>query len=299
MYKRVFAITTTIGLVTGNIVGDYHFQIASDDKDFDTIKSMIFGTLEETKYSYYRIVNNRWKDTYEMLGQYGYQQYAQKMIKDKVYDPKSDYDNKLVKATVIDRLVNLCYSNNDIVISASMLLEGSMLKMIYQPAFFHIVLETITSALMRSEMVEKQSVIESKEYNRIVKPVLLNALGSLKEIPNDAKKIYTHRIESSLNSPANKDKLTFFFEKFGYVLTNEDKEAISQRNNTLHGHLSNIKRELYEQRWNMYAVALRLHKLSCILLLKAAGFAGNILNNEVILGVKEACERKDSPYLNI
>lgn len=64
---------------------------------------------------------------------------------------------------------------------------------------------------MRSEMVEKQSVIESKEYNRIVKPVLLNALGSLKEIPNDAKKIYTHRIESSLNSPANKDKLTFFF----------------------------------------------------------------------------------------
>lgn len=299
MYKRVFAITTTIGLVTGNIVGDYNIQMTSDDKDFDAIKSMVFGTLEETKYSYYRIVNNRWKDTYEMLGQYGYQKYAQKMIKDNVYDPKSDYDNKLVKATVIDRLMNLCYSNNDIVISASMLLEGSMLKMIYQPAFFHIVLETITSALMRSEMVEKKSVIESKEYNRIVKPVLLNALGSIKEIPNDAKNIYTHRIESSLNSPANKDKLTLFFEKYGYVLTNGDKEAISQRNSTLHGHLSNMKRELSEQRWKMYAVALRLHKLCCILLLKAAGFTGDILNNEVILGVKEACERKDSPFLNI
>lgn len=299
MYKRVFAITTTIGMLTGNIVGDYHFQMASDDKDFDVIKSMIFGSLEDTKYSCYRIVNNRWIDAYEMLGKYEYQQYAQEIIKEKVYDQKSYYDNKLVKATVIDSLVNLCYSNNDIVISASMLVEGSMLKIIYQPAFFHIVLETITSALMRNEMVKKQSVIENKEYNRIVKPVLLNALRDIKELSDDAKKIYSNRIESSLNSPANKDKLTLIFDRYGYVLTNEDKEAISQRNSTLHGHLSNIKRELSEQRGDMYAVALRLHKLCCILLLKAAGFEGEILNNEVLFGVEKACERKDPPYLNI
>ena len=98
---------------------------------------------------------------------------------------------------------------------------------------------------------------------------------------------------------ANQDKLSKSFESIGYSLTKEDKEAIKKRNFILHGHLSNIKKELVEQRWDMLAVALRLHKLCCILLLKAAGYSGEILNNEVIWGVKEACERKESPYINI
>jgi len=29
------------------------------------------------------------------------------------------------------------------------------------------------------------------------------------------------------------------------------------------------------------------------------GYAGRIWNNEVIMGVEEACKRKDPPYLNI
>jgi hypothetical protein len=84
-----------------------------------------------------------------------------------------------------------------------------------------------------------------------------------------------------------------------YILTDEDKNAIKRRNYTFHGHLSDIKKELGEQRWDMLAVALRLHKLCCILLLKAAGYSGRIWNNEVIMGVEEACKRKDPPYLNI
>lgn len=102
-----------------------------------------------------------------------------------------------------------------------------------------------------------------------------------------------------LNSCANQDKLSKCFENVGYTLTKEDKEAIKKRNSTLHGHLSDIKRELPDQQWDMFAIALRLHKLCCILLLKAAGYNGRILNNEVIFGVKEACERKDPPYIEI
>ena len=46
-------------------------------------------------------------------------------------------------------------------------------------------------------------------------------------------------------------------------------------------------------------MSLRLHKLCSILLLKEAGFTGKVLNNEVLFGIKDACERKEHIYLDI
>lgn len=299
MYKRVFAITTSIGIIIGYTCGDYHFQIASDDKDFESIRSIIFGSIEKTKYCNYRIVNSKWDDIYNMLGRYEYQKYAQEIVKESADDPNIYYDNKPVEAKVFDGLVNLLYSHNDLAISASMLLEGGLLNIIYQPPFFHVALETITSALIDGTQEVINPPMEKLEYDNKVKPVLLEALNSIIELPDDAKRIYTLRIENNLNSCANQDKLSKCFESAGYNLTKGDKEAIKKRNPTFHGHLSDIKKELPEQQWDMFSIALRLHKLCCILLLKAAGYSGRILNNEVILGVKEACERKDPPYIYI
>lgn len=299
MYKRVFAITTSIGLIIGYKYGDYHFQIASDDSDFGTIRSIIFGSIEKTRYCHYRIVNNKWDDTYNMLGKYEYQKYAQEIVKESADDPNIYYDNKEVDAKVFDRLADLLYNHNDLAISASMLLEGGLLKMIYQPPFFHVALECITSALIDGTHEVIYPPMEKTEYNNKVKPVLVDALNNIPRLSDDAKRIYTRRVENNLNSCANQDKLSKCFENVGYTLTKEDKEAIQKRNSTLHGHLSDIKKELPDQQWDMFAVALRLHKLCCILLLKAAGYSGRILNNEVILGVKEACERKDPPYIYI
>ena len=299
MYKRVFAITTSIGLITGYKFGDYHFQIASDDRDFETIKSIMFGSIEKSKNYNYRIVNNKWRDTYNMLGQYEYQKYAQDAVKESVDNPKMFYDEKPLEAKVFDTLVNILYNHNNLAISTSMLLEGSLLEIIYQPSFFHVALETITSALIDSKQVVLKLPMEKTDYNKKVKPVLLEALNGITELPENAKRIYTNKIGSNLNSCTNQEKLSKCFECIGYVLTKGDNEVINNRNFTLHGHLSDIKKELTDQQWDMFAVALRLHKLCCILLLKAAGYKGRILNNEVVFGVKEACERKDPPYIYI
>ena len=171
--------------------------------------------------------------------------------------------------------------------------------MIYQPPFFHVALETITSALIDGTQEVINPPMEKAEYNKKVKPILIEALNGITGLPDDAKRIYTLRIENNLNSCANQDKLFKYFASVGYSLTEEDKEAIQKRNSTFHGHLSDIKKELPDQQWDMFSIALRLHKLCCILLLKAAGYTGRILNNEVIFGVKEACERKDPPYIYI
>ena len=71
------------------------------------------------------------------------------------------------------------------------------------------------------------------------------------------------------------------------------ENAINMRNATFHGSLSSEKKYLRAQQGEMLATSLRLHKLCSILLLKAAGFSGKVLNNEVLFGIKESCERRE------
>ena len=299
MFKRVVSVTTALGLVTGYKYGDYHFQIKSDDKDFCSVKSISFGNIEETKHCNYRIVNNRWVDAYDMLGRYDYQKYAQKMLASSIHDPNLYYDDNPMEADAFNGLVNLCYNNNNMLIAASMLLEGSVLNILYQPSFYHVALESITSAIMSDNNNDAQPPMPNDYYSKKVSPILLAALNKIENLPSDAKRIYTNRITNNLNNCTNQDKLTASFNKYGYKLTQWDLEAIKKRNSTFHGHLSNVNKELFDQQWDLFAVALRLHKLCCILLLKAAGYNGKILNNEVIYGVEDACKRKEPPYITI
>lgn len=165
--------------------------------------------------------------------------------------------------------------------------------------FFHVVLETITSSLMKDEDLKTPPPMPNDVFKGKVLPSLLSALTDIDDIPAEAKTIFSNRLTNNLNAGANNDKLTILFDRFGYVLTKYEREAIKKRNSVFHGHLTNPDKPLTDQEWQVFSISLRLHKLCSILLLKAAGFNGRILNNEVIYGVKEACERKEPPYLTI
>ena len=152
---------------------------------------------------------------------------------------------------------------------------------------------------MKDEDLKTPPPMHNDDFKVKVLPSLLSTLTEIDDIPLEAKTIYSNRLTNNLNTGANNDKLTILFDRFGYELTKYDREAIKKRNSVFHGHLSNADKPLTEQEWQMFALSLRLHKLCSILLLKASGFSGRILNNEVIYGVKEACERKEPPYISI
>ena len=118
-------------------------------------------------------------------------------------------------------------------------------------------------------------------------------------ITEEARRILTKRITNNLNFPPNSNKLEILFPKYGYSLTKLDKIAIDKRNSTFHGHLSSGKKLLRAQQGDMLAISLRLHKLCSILLLKEAGFSGKVINNEVLFGIKDACEQKEPVYIEI
>ena len=299
MDHSVDAIVISLGLITGKQYGNFRFMFATDDYEFNTLTGQGLMHLLKSKKCPYQIFDTNHTGVLEMLKRNDYQEYALEELKEENETESWHYDDQPMQDYVFAKLTQLCYEKNDIMIASSMLIQGCLMPIEYQKAFYHVVLETITSALMADDGFKAPPPMRTHDYQEKVLPKLLDTLNSIDDIPGAAKDIYIKRLTNSLNNPANQDKLIVLFEKCNYKLTENDHEAIKNRNKSFHGHLTDGKRDLYQQRNTFFAESLRLHKLCCILLLKAAGFKGQIFNNEVLFGIKEACERKEPPYIEI
>jgi len=300
MDRRVLSVTNSLGLVLGKRYGDYCFHVASNVSDFSQIIGVEVLSLRKTKYCPYKILNPQKNLIVECLRQYDYQQYALDSIENNPGEGVKWYyeDESIVTIDAFSKLAQLCFKSNDILLATSMLIDGSLMNIVYQKPFFHVTLETITTTLLKNEE-DLSPIVPQDRYNQEIVPVLLKALDSIEWLGEDAKRVFTKRISNNLNNAPNSNKLEACFPKYGYVLTQADKKAISMRNSTFHGTLSNERKPLQAQQDEMFAVGLRLHKLCSILLLKASGFSGKVLNNEVLFGIKSACESKEPVYVEI
>lgn len=301
MDHRVLSITIALGFVLGKRYGDYCFHVASNEPSFSTIVGTEVLSLQETKGCPFKILHPNSNLIVEWLRQYDYQRYALDEINSTSEDGVRWFyqEESFVTMDAFSKLSQLCYKSNDMMLATSMLIDGSLMNLEYQKPFFHIALETITSSLLKDRPTTTQPPMPQKQFRKDVLPVLVSALKDVPDIPDDARRIYNNRIEHQLNKPTNEDKLTICFEKCGCPLTDADKEAIKNRNITFHGHLSSEKKPLREQKGEMLSMSLRLHKLCSILVLKEAGFKGKVINNEVLFGIQEACERREPVYIEI
>lgn len=300
MDRRVLSVTNALGLVLGRRYGDYCFHVASNVSDFSLIIGVEVLSLRKTKYCPYKILNPQKNLIVEWLRQYDYQQYALDSIESNPGEGVKWYyeDESIVTIDAFSKLAQLCFKSNDILLATSMLIDGSLMNIVYQKPFFHVTLETITTTLLKNEE-DLPPTVPQDRYNQEIVPVLLKTLDGIEWLGEDEKRIFTKRITNNLNTAPNSNKLEACFPKFGYVLTKADKKAINMRNSTFHGTLSSEKKPLKAQQNEMFAVGLRLHKLCSILLLKAAGFSGKVLNNEVLFGIYSACESKEPVYVEI
>lgn len=301
MDHRVLSLTIAMGFVLGKRYGDYCFHVASDDSDFSQISGVEALSLQETKYCPYRVLNNDNIVIEDWLSQYDYQKYALEDIKNKQTGNVRWYYNEesTVTMSAFGKLSQLCYKSNDMMLATSMLIDGSMMNIEYQKPFYIVVLETITSVLLKDDEASNPPVIPQEQYREHIEPRLLEALKEIPNLTEESIRIYTNRLKNNLNAGSNSNKLESCFSKYGYSLSKADEEAMNKRNSTFHGHLSSEKSPLRNQQKEMLAISLRLHKLCSILLLKEAGFEGRILNNEVLFGIEGACNRKEPVYICI
>lgn len=300
MDHRVMSVTNAMGFVLGKRYGDYCFNVASNEMDFSQISGVEALSLRKTKYCPFKILNPQKNLIVEWLRQYDYQKYALDEMENNPGEGVRWYyeDESIVTVDAFSKLSQLCFISNDMLLATSMLIDGSLMNIEYQKPFFHVTLETITTSLLKDEE-DLPPTIPQDRFNQDVIPVLLRALDSIDWLQEDARRILSKRISNNLNKAPNSNKLEACFLKYGYNLTKADKKAINMRNATFHGSLSSEKKHLRAQQGEMLSMSLRLHKLCSILLLKAAGFTGKILNNEVMFGIKEACENKEPVYIEI
>lgn len=297
----VLSLTIALGLVLGKRYGDYCFHVQSDLVSFARVDGVEAIALQETKRCSFQILNSDVRIVEKWLQQYECQQYAlDDLRRQKEGNVTWFYnDESTVTSNAFNKLAQLCYGSNDLMLAASMLIDGSMLNIEYQKPFFLVALETITSSLMKNEDLALPPTMPKDRFENDVVPVLVDALNGIPGLPEDARRVFSQRITHNLNTAPNANKLEACFPKFGYNLTDADRSAIKNRNKTFHGTLSNEERSLGAQQNEMLSINLRLHKLCSILLLKAAGFSGQVLNNEVLFGIKDACERKEPVFIEI
>lgn len=299
MDHRVQAITAALGLVIGKRYGDYRFQLASCDELFAKIAGVSAVALQKTKNCPFRILSTDNNGVEMMLKRFEYQQYALNELKQDGNVRWFYNDEGVMTKDALGKLAQLCYKSNDMMIATCMLVDGSLINIEYQKPFFHVVLETITSALLDNDNVTLPPTMPQDEYQHKVQPVLQAALDGISDLGDEAKSVFSSRIEHNLNTAPNSNKLEACFPKYGYTLTKADKDAIKKRNSTFHGHLTDKDHALNDQQYELFAMSLRLHKLCSILLLKEAGFSGKVLNNEVLFGMKQACGLEEPVFIEI
>ena len=301
MDHRVMVLTVALGFVLGKRYGDYSFHVASTESTFSQITGIEALSLKETKRCPFRVLNHNNTAVEYMLSTNPDLQYALDELKSLKAGNETWYynDDSMVTMDAFSKLSQLCYKSNDMLLATSMLIDISMMNIEYQKPFFHVVLETLTTALMKGEDISLPPTMPQKQYKQEVAPVLIETLKTIPGLSEVALRVFSQRIEHNLNSAPNANKLEVCFPKYGYALTEADNEAINNRNSTFHGRLSNLDEPLRDQQKDMLAMSLRLHKLCSILLLKAAGFTGKVLNNEVLFAMKGAVGRKESVYIDI
>ncbi|MCD0472505.1 hypothetical protein [Flavobacterium sp. JAS] len=159
----------------------------------------------------------------------------------------------------------------------------------------YVALENITKALFgNNSVVEK--LIDNEKIEKEIKGQIKLIVKGINKIKRDnkpsnllvaEKKAYDATFERIINKfynynkGTNNQKLSEPFSLYGYKLTKEEEDLIIiHRNKFLHGDdFSDVNLHYEYEFRELFHISLKLQKLISILLLKASGYSGYILNN--------------------
>lgn len=294
------SIIQSIAFFTQRVYGGGAFLVISESKDFHEIVGTEFISSVITKNVPYSCFNSN----YAFL-LYNFPHDYQKYIRDYIDKMREEYGlswfykDRILPIDVLAKMANLFYSNNNLLIAGSLLNEMSGYNLEFQAGAFCTAYEAITSSLKEEYNTKPTLPIAPDIFKRALLPKLIAVVDESEEINDHQKDFIKNKIRSNLNTAPNDKKLTMFFERYGYTLDDRDLSVIRNRNIIFHGHIAKPEGDMNDEEEQIFGTSLRLHKLCSILLLKMSGYNGDILNNEVLFGIRSACERKEPILIHI
>lgn len=292
--KEVNSILLSYAFLKGNYFGSYAYIFTYKANNLKTPVSMMYCCLGESIYGGFPVHSTKphWLMDYKGLTKYrkGKNGFSKRVGTESLNQymesfPEGCFSNLcelILNKNGIQRTVVLFISNHKSPVEIKV------------PTLF-VALENITRVL-NGNSTSIPKIIDDANAEVEIKNIIKKAakeINSVKQkyFPQHAsqedKKAYSSDYDrlkgklNKLNEGTNNKKLTEPFLHFGYHLTPEEGDLIYKKRNTfIHGSDymplgSNSEEEFKE----LFHISLQLQKLIAILLLKASGYSGYILNN--------------------
>ncbi|MCW4470181.1 hypothetical protein OGH69_14480 [Flavobacterium sp. MFBS3-15] len=278
--KQCFSILLAYGFLKGRLIHDEAFFMVYKDIDmveplqvaYISMRGSIITQQPVFTTNAYGIHSDIEQDSSNATG-LGEQEWIRELSNKLLYFPADKFSN----------LVTLLYKNEKLQRSALIYLQSHIAALEVRLPNYYVALEAITGHIAENATASKNQfnpISDKKVARKFIDEVLQLA----KKTKSDYRmtddefnlNIIAKNIER-LNAPPNADKLGDSFTKLGYMLSKEEKNLLKDRNRYLHGSFLKTVGHQEEFREALH-VALRLHFMIAVLLLKLAGFSGYIIN---------------------
>lgn len=294
--KYIYSIALTLGFVTGSIHLGKCFVFSSVVPEYNKQVALSYHSMRPSSDSGMRIFTTNMYYVRETL-KAGRVELADKTP---LYDQEGTFQDHLqdwLQADMIQSLFSLIHGDEKIARAVVTIIESANFPLEYQASVRAIVLETLAHSIPGPKPIPDDKLWENikAEMEAVIGRYECNVNG-VRQIEESSLSILQKKI-NSMNNPTNADSLARPLEEVGYTTTANDLEALKMRNTFLHGGL--VKGSVEKQTDELFYLSLMLHKLSCIIILKRAGFEGYILNNPVLFNCKKAVKSNERPLLKI
>jgi hypothetical protein len=258
------AITQSIRMCFAFIAGKFYkdetVYIASDDQDFRTIKNFDYKVEEPSIISENQIINPI----------FFFNQFSKN--EGNVPETWKDY-HKMFSCEVFSELCEKVLDSTELFRSLELVINAGAIKdPIQKGALYSVSLETITNYFKQKNNDNFKIVQDKKVWDHLSED-LKSIIAEKKDVigMSDCERLI-NKIES-INRIPNSDALRKPFDLVGITLTDEDIKVLEVRNRYLHGNKPNNS----AIRFDLEAIALKLHCLICKLILKHISYAGHFM----------------------
>lgn len=179
-------------------------------------------------------------------------------------------------------LCEMFYQHEPVSRAAMILIQADQLALEVQGSSYSVAMEAITAWYMDVKKVKAPKPLENDTIAKKVLASLVKIIDD--EFPaSDAttqktNNILTSRLKHLLTNPTNADKLRTPFDHAGYTITADENKVVKHRDDYQHGRLPTDPNSDEKVFRDVYFSCMMLRRLTTILILKAAGFKGYIIN---------------------
>ena len=267
------------GFLTGKLIHDECFILTFPDEKMVTPEGFLYHTMRSSVITNQpTFTSNPFSINSDVDFERDENMQIKKSVTDALYAGIEDFPRD-----VYSKLVEFFYKEEKLQRAALLFIQSHITSLEMRIPNYYVAIEAITGYISSSIATGKKSLAPIKDpaiAAQLIKFIRDEAIKLKKEKGMDDELFNMEIIEKNinkLNAPPNADKLAESFTHLGYILSDEEKKILKDRNTFLHGSfLKTIDDDLAFR--EALHVGLRVHFLIAVALLKLAGFSGKIIN---------------------